>query len=254
MRHRGNAHCAWCARPLGIKRSDAKFCRKSCRQAAWRARIARCSEEAGARPLRLAYADPPYPGHSDIYRGDPAYAGEVNIPQLLSLLASYDGWALSTSAAGLPGILAECVSRRLTVRVAIWVRTPRPHKISRILNAWEALLFHPARQIVPPRYRQDAHELPDATPPLRVHDALVGVNPRRRPTLPGNCPGMKPPAFCEWLFRLLGALPGDHLDDLFPGSGIVTRAWKDYTGDPSPGPTPDAPALGSATGGDPWTS
>ncbi len=40
--------------------------------------------------------------------------------------------------------------------------------------------------------------------------------------------GAKPAAFCRWVFDLLGARPGDHLDDLFPGSGGVTRAWKGF--------------------------
>jgi hypothetical protein len=40
--------------------------------------------------------------------------------------------------------------------------------------------------------------------------------------------GAKPAAFCWWLFDLLGALPGDDLVDLFPGSGGVARAWGLY--------------------------
>ncbi|WP_291413320.1 hypothetical protein, partial [Actinophytocola sp.] len=34
---------------------------------------------------------------------------------------------------------------------------------------------------------------------------------------------------------LLGATPGDTLDDLFPGSGAVTRAWHTFT-QPHPNP------------------
>ena len=40
--------------------------------------------------------------------------------------------------------------------------------------------------------------------------------------------GAKPAAFCWWLFDLLGALPGDELVDLFPGSGGIGRAWRLY--------------------------
>jgi hypothetical protein len=43
--------------------------------------------------------------------------------------------------------------------------------------------------------------------------------------------GAKPAAVCRWIFALLGAAPGDTLDDLFPGSGAVTRAWAAYTAD-----------------------
>jgi hypothetical protein len=48
-------------------------------------------------------------------------------------------------------------------------------------------------------------------------------------TLPGRVIGAKPAAVCRWIFDLLGAGPGDTLDDLFPGSGAVTRAWTAYT-------------------------
>ena len=53
-------------------------------------------------------------------------------------------------------------------------------------------------------------------------------------TLPGRVPGTKPAAVCRWIFGLLGAAPGDTLDDLFPGSGAVTRAWAAYTGHADP--------------------
>jgi hypothetical protein len=39
--------------------------------------------------------------------------------------------------------------------------------------------------------------------------------------------GRKPGVFCTWVFELLGMLPGDELDDLFPGSGMVGRAWRE---------------------------
>ena len=37
--------------------------------------------------------------------------------------------------------------------------------------------------------------------------------------------GRKPMAFSAWVFDLLGAEPGDTLDDLFPGTGAVMAAW-----------------------------
>jgi hypothetical protein len=57
---------------------------------------------------------------------------------------------------------------------------------------------------------------------------LVGVASRRRVTLPSAVVGMKPPAFCYWLFDLLAVAPGDTFDDLYPGSGIVTWALEQY--------------------------
>ena len=35
--------------------------------------------------------------------------------------------------------------------------------------------------------------------------------------------GQKPPGFCRWVLDLLGYRDGDTLDDLFPGSGVMSR-------------------------------
>jgi hypothetical protein len=55
-----------------------------------------------------ANADPPYPGKAFYYRDHPDYAGEVDHAALIARLSTYDGWALSTSAAALPAVLALC--------------------------------------------------------------------------------------------------------------------------------------------------
>lgn len=225
--------CSWCRAGIPeTSRVDAKYCTVRCRQAGHRASIRRVQLEATAQPLRIAYADPPYPGKASIYRDHPDFAGEVDHAELLSRLATYDGWALSTSAAAVPAIAALCVARDLAPRLAIWVRPPRPHATARILTAFEAVLFRPARRVVDDvglRVSPAGDERVARIPPLRVDDVLLGVAPRSRPTLPTAVVGMKPPAFCEWVFRLLGALPGDTLDDLYPGSGIVGRSWRLYT-------------------------
>ncbi len=54
----------------------------------------------------------------------------------------------------------------------------------------------------------------------------------RQPSHPGALVGMKSAAFCEWVFRQLGAEPGDEFADLFPGSGAVSRAWRLFSGHP----------------------
>lgn len=234
--------CGWCGGPLSATRADAVYCSKSCRQAAHRARIGRAELEATDGPLRLAYADPPYPGRAHLYRDHPDYAGEVDHAELLARLAMYDGWALSTSAEALPYVLGvlgalQTASRGARrrglapnkVRVAPWIRGPRPHATARLLTSWEAVIFLPARC-----GSRGAGE----TPTL---DSLVGPTPRRRSTLPSAVIGAKPPEFCAWLFRLLGARIGDELDDLYPGSGIVGRSWLWYQGrDPGRLPTSGA--------------
>ncbi len=47
-------------------------------------------------------------------------------------------------------------------------------------------------------------------------------------TLKKGLVGAKPPAFCYWIFELLGARPEDEFFDLFPGTGIVTRCWQSW--------------------------
>ena len=227
--------CAWCGGPIpAAARRDAVCCSVRCRQARHRftSTVGRAPVASG-RPLRLAYADPPYPGKAWMYRGHPDYAGEVDHAALIRRLSTYDGWALSTSAAALPAVLALCPPG---VRVAAWHRGERPARSRWPLNAWEPVIYHGGRPADPSR--------PDGALQARRVDSLVhGVSPLT--TLPTRVTGTKPAAFCGWLFALLGAAPGDTLDDLFPGSGAVTRAWLAYTAEPSP-EVPREASRGSA--------
>jgi len=188
-----------------------------CRQARHRFLRAVGYAEAVApgRPLRLAYADPPYPGKARLYRDHPDYGGEVDHAALIQRLAAYDGWALSTSAQALPAVLAVCPAG---VRVAAWHRGERLTRSRWPLHAWEPVIYYGGRQLV--------------TGQRRVDSLVCGVGPLD--TLPGRVIGAKPAAVCRWIFTLLGACPGDSLDDLFPGSGAVSRAWAAYTGQPDP--------------------
>ncbi len=232
--------CSWCHQPIPTgARSDAETCSTSCRQARWRfTRGVGPAPEgvAGGRALRLAYADPPYPGLSRKYYGNhPDYAGEVDHAALIaSLAADYDGWALSTSAAALPMVLASCPPG---VRVAAWHRGERPTRSYRALNAWEPVIYAGGRLHVGPgsttrRGVQDA----DASPSTRTTRPSIGARrvdslvyrPGVRLTDPQRVVGAKPAVFCRWVFDLLGALPGDEFTDVFPGSGGVARAWETY--------------------------
>ena len=102
--------------------------------------------EAGGydRPLQLAYADPTYPGNAGLYRTHPDYGGEVDHAALIEQLASYDGWALSTSAEALPSVLALCPRG---VRVAAWHRIERPAPSRWPLHAWEPVIYLGGRQL-----------------------------------------------------------------------------------------------------------
>ena len=86
-------------------------CSVRCRQARHRfvRAVGYAESVAPGRPLRLAYADPPYPGRARLYRDHPDYGGEVDHAALIERVAAYDGWALSTSAQALPAVLALCL-------------------------------------------------------------------------------------------------------------------------------------------------
>lgn len=199
-------------------RKDRRHCSKACRQAAWRFR----SVCGGTSPIeqrrgrgearRLAYADPPYPGLAHYYRGRPDYGGEVDHRELVSRLQQFDGWALSTSARALPRVLRLFEVDPL---VAIWDRGPRKVDSYSAAISWEPLIYKPARRV----FRRAAEALPD----LLRHEARPA-----RSRGEARCIGAKPPAFSVWMFQLIGAEPGDELEDLYPGSGAVGMAWAEW--------------------------
>jgi hypothetical protein len=159
--------------------------------------------------MRFAYADPPYPGLARRYYD----CDEVDHRALVAqLVENYpDGWALSTSSEALRDVWELCPQG---TRLAVWVNGPRKVRARRALRAFEVVLVSGGR----PRREAVVEDLSD-----------VLIWGGRQHSHPGALVGMKPAAFCEWMFRLLGASRGDRLDDLFPGSGAVRRAWDLYT-------------------------
>lgn len=159
--------------------------------------------------MRFAYADPPYPGRAaKYYAGEASYAGEVDHHALVASLdtSGYDGWALSTAVDCLRWLLPLCPAK---ARVCAWVK---PIGVSGqtfgLHNTWEALIVVGGR-----RRRGGIRDW------LRAHPARNG----------GALPGRKPLAYCAWLFDCLGMVAGDELADLFPGTGVVTRAWREVS-------------------------
>ena len=217
--------CAWCDGPIPVRaRRDAVCCSVRCRQARHRflRAVGRAEAVGPGRSLRLAYADPPYPGKARLYRDHPDYGGEVDHAALIGRLAAYDGWALSTSAEALPAVLALCPPG---VRVAAWHRGERPTRSRWPLHGWEPVIYCGGRQLM--------------TGARRADSIVCGVAPLA--TLPGRVIGAKPAAVCRWIFDLLGAAPGDSLDDLFParvrsagpGPRSPARQSPRYGSDPS---------------------
>jgi hypothetical protein len=159
--------------------------------------------------VRFAYADPPYPGNAHYYEEHPDYGGEVNHAHLIQYLIEEfpDGWALSTQSPALRDLIALCP---LDSRIAAWVKPFASFKPNvNPAYAWEPVIFNGGRN--------------------RGKKALTVVDWVSVPiTLKKGLTGAKPPAFCRWIFDLLGAEPSDELVDLFPGTGAVSTAWKTF--------------------------
>lgn len=163
--------------------------------------------------MRIAYADPPYPGQSKKHYADhPDYAGEVDHRALITrLVAEYEGWALSTSSQALQSILALCPYE---VRVLAWCKPIAPPMKNHGVFGWEPVIVRGARY-----------------PASDLRDYLV-CSPEMytfRPKPADHVIGQKPPAFCRWVFAWLGAREGDEFDDVFPGSGAVAREWAQFS-------------------------
>ena len=203
--------CAWCKGGIpGELRRDAVFCSKRCRQAAFRLRVRSVELEArgerAASPMRMAYADPPYPGLAHrYYGGEASYAGEVDHVALLERLSHFDGWALSTGGYALRDLLPLCPEG---ARVCPWVKLVHPSSSTYGPHgAWEPLIVVPGRRLRPGKRDWVA------AAPARLGGSKL--------------PGRKPLKFVAWMFELLGLLPGDELEDLYPGSGVVSAAWRE---------------------------
>ncbi len=172
--------------------------------------------------MRFAFADPPYLGCGSLYAKHHPDALDWNDPethrQLISRLTDEwpDGWALSLHEPSLRTILPMCPP---DVRVAAACKTfAQIRRGYRVQWMWEPVIFRAGRKT-------------RATPIVR--DWLTyNTQPRCRTT--DGIIGGKPRAFCRWVFDMLGAEPGDTLDDLFPGTGAVGMAWAEWTGDVRP--------------------
>ncbi len=154
--------------------------------------------------MRIAYADPPYIGQAKRY----PEKQEVDHRELINrLCCDYDCWALSCSSPSLKQILSYCPDG---YRVAAWVKPFCSFKVGVYpAYAWEPVVFwHPrARGRTEPTTRDWLAE---------------------SMSLEKHLDGAKPPRFCYWLFNLLGAEPDDIFYDLYPGTGIVGKCWKEY--------------------------
>jgi len=158
--------------------------------------------------LRVAYADPPYPGMAHFYKDHPDYAGEVDHAELIGRLNDdFDAWILHTASTTLWDVLPLCPR---DVRVMAWTKTFASFKLHvTTAYAWEPVITHGGRK------------RPETEPTVRDWFACPI-------TLQRGLVGVKPEAVCIWIFDALGLTPDDELVDLFPGSGAIARAWETF--------------------------
>ncbi len=159
-------------------------------------------------PLRVAIADPPYPGQSyKHYRDHPDYDGEVDHAALVEQLCDeFDGWCLNTSSPALPYVLSLCPE---DVRVMAWVKPFAAFKKNvPVAYAWEPVIVRAAR-----------------TPVVGGLGGILRDFVSEPITMKRGTAGAKPELVCWWMFEVMGAVPADDFHDLFPGSGAVQAAW-----------------------------
>lgn len=173
-------------------------------------------------PACFAFADPPYPGQAQRHYGEhPDFGGEVDHPELIARLLDEfpDGWALCSGARMIPEIVPLLPA---TIRVLSWCKPMTPMKPGVSVDfGWEPVYLHGGRRR--PRRAPLIRDWLMCSPEQWI---FKGAAPA------GAVIGMKPRAFCEWIFGCLGARTSDELVDLFPGSGAVGRAWSDWQGSP----------------------
>lgn len=165
-------------------------------------------------PVKIGYADPPYPGCAHLYKDHPDYGGEVDHVDLFRRLQSeFDGWVLHTAATPEAIALLAPMVLGSGARWMAWVKPFAAFKRNVPVGyTWEPVLVKPARK-------------PVVSKRLTMRDHIAESITMRR-----GLTGAKPETVCHWAFEVVGARPEDELHDLFPGSGAVTRAWETWRG------------------------
>lgn len=162
--------------------------------------------------MRIAYADPPYPGMAHLYKDHPDYGGEVDHAELIARMErDYDAWVLHTGSVQLKQVLALCPD---DVRLLAWTKGWASFKPgASIKYAWEpVILRNPRDRAKGQPFDRDwfMHNV--------VTNASTGAD--------HGFNGSKPRAVCDWIFRCMNLNRADVLDDLFPGTGAVSAAWQ----------------------------
>lgn len=165
--------------------------------------------------MLFAYADPPYYGKGRRFYGDHPDAAvwdsiEGHQALIARLVSDYpDGWAMSASSNSLRLLLPLCPE---DCRVAAWVKPFCAFKKGvRPCYAWEPVIYRGGRNKNHPPPTKGGKQ---TTPKDYLAESI---------TLKKGLTGAKPERFCRWVLDLLNVIPGDRVDDLFPGTGIMGR-------------------------------
>lgn len=173
--------------------------------------------------MRFAYADPPYLGCCRLYgHAHPAglrqfdgrcWDDPATHAALIGWLeAGFDGWALSLTAPSLRVLLPMAPG---DARIAAWVKTFCAFKRGvRPAYGWEPVIF-----------------VSGANPPWTPHAPPEKGGAQTTPkdffagpiTLKKGLTGAKSEAFCTWILDLLNVQPGDTIEDVFTGTGVMGR-------------------------------
>lgn len=178
--------------------------------------------------MRLAIADPPYPPfvgsggykqRASRWYGDrqrsvtdrPAdnhpEAGEWDNPLrhrvlLEQLIADYDGWAIATAPDG----IAAYGPLPPACRIMAWVKPNAQPGAHRLRSLWEPVILYP------PLARRSNRGGVGSVPDVLTAHIRQGFR------------GEKPAEWVRWVLAAMTYDPAtDLVDDLFPGSGAVTR-------------------------------
>ncbi|MBZ9888081.1 hypothetical protein LB559_09030 [Mesorhizobium sp. BR1-1-3] len=162
--------------------------------------------------MKIGYADPPYVGCAHLYKDHPDFAGEVDHAALIDRLqGDYDGWVLHASATAKSMAVLAPLVEKTGARWMSWVKGFAAFKRNvSVAYAWEPVIVKAARK-------------PVVSKRLVMRDWI-----QESITLRKGLTGAKPEAVCHWAFEMVGARPDDMLDDMFPGTGAVSEAWRTW--------------------------
>lgn len=181
------------------------------------------------RTLKVAFADPPYPGQSAKHYADhPDYAGEVDHGALVERLLGWDAFCLHTASTTLPLVLRHFPVDLASVdcRLMSWRKPFAAFKRNvSVAYAWEPVIVKAARKPV-----VSGREVMRDWLAVRTEDCSQQEldDMAESITLKRGLTGAKPERVCRWLFEVMGMEANDELVDLYPGSGAVTRAWESW--------------------------